>query len=1024
MIDVKGLFTEGQLVGLVTDARGRILATSPGAESAVGSTLKDLVGLDLPDHGELPALGRLFGQGGTAESRMHVVVLLQAGPGRILALYAADYALRDPLRGDRGWSSVGQDRGGSPAQAHAAQATLSTVLDSFGAVSWSIDPSGTVVSWSKACEDYFGIPASEAEGTLAGSRLFASGEHLERALRAADASGSFTGEATLLAAGGAARPNQITLRRIKSPRDEPLGYTLVAVDVGERKRTEEFQRALFDEGTSAILVLEGESRRVVAANARAAALLGTTLDDLLGAPALSLVPDALPALDEGEARGEAAATGIDCRRGDGTRFPAHLSVRKVQLEGRDHLLTVIRDTSAEVGALEAAGERVRELERRLEALAAEGAQREAALREELAGRHELLREREGALAAAERRLEEEARARAAAEEKLRADRERSHRLQARLIALLRGGALEGTDLQTVLQGLTEAAAELLEARAAAVRLFSADRVLLQGLDEFDRESGAHSPGVTIPASSCPAFCRALSLAEVVAAEDAALDPRTVELVTSRTIPGGLAMLHAPIHRRGVVAGALSLERLGPTRPWEEDERLAALALADLASLALVRLDRERGELLKDVEHAATRILADSASPAEAGQRIIQAVCERLGWHAGALWAVDRPAGVLRCAGFWPAASFPEFRKNALRLELASGQGLAGRVWASSRPAWIPDVLKDENFPLAPFAAREGLHGALGVAVASGVQVHGVLTLYHREIREEEEDLLRVLAGVGGQVGHFADRRKAEDEIRRAAEEARGAYKELIRKQERIVRSEKLSSLSTLASGVAEEVGGPLESVHQALQRMEPALIEAGKKAEEAAGRKGRTIRTEIQSLLKLIRGAGRAAEEGRGVLKDFQNFVPDPRTAEPADLNGCLEEALAALRQKLARPGLRVVKDLKPLPQVRCTRSQIVQAFQHLLSNAAEAIEKRGAVTVRSQRDGDHVVVEVADTGRGMEPEVQKKIFEPFFTTKPGAKGLGLALAATIVHSHGGRITARSRPGQGSTFRVELPIQA
>jgi len=96
----------------------------------------------------------------------------------------------------------------------------------------------------------------------------------------------------------------------------------------------------------------------------------------------------------------------------------------------------------------------------------------------------------------------------------------------------------------------------------------------------------------------------------------------------------------------------------------------------------------------------------------------------------------------------------------------------------------------------------------------------------------------------------------------------------------------------------------------------------------------------------------------------------------------------------------------------------------NLLVNAAQAIEQKGTITLRSGVDGETAWVEIADTGNGMSPEVQKRIFEPFFTTKPVGKGtgLGLSMSYDIVRKHGGKISVSSTPGKGSTFQVRLPI--
>lgn len=105
-------------------------------------------------------------------------------------------------------------------------------------------------------------------------------------------------------------------------------------------------------------------------------------------------------------------------------------------------------------------------------------------------------------------------------------------------------------------------------------------------------------------------------------------------------------------------------------------------------------------------------LAESTTLVEAAPRMLEAICEALGWEYGAFWRVDRAANLLRCLATWhpPSLQFDEFTTVSRQTAFDSGIGLPGRVWASRRPAWIPDVVHDANFPRAPFAARVGLHG--------------------------------------------------------------------------------------------------------------------------------------------------------------------------------------------------------------------------------------------------------------------------------------------------------------------------
>lgn len=120
-----------------------------------------------------------------------------------------------------------------------------------------------------------------------------------------------------------------------------------------------------------------------------------------------------------------------------------------------------------------------------------------------------------------------------------------------------------------------------------------------------------------------------------------------------------------------------------------------------------------------------------------------------------------------------------------------------------------------------------------------------------------------------------------------------------------------------------------------------------------------------------------------------------------------------------------VVKEYGELPEVECLLPQLNQVFMNLLVNSAHAIEERGTITIRTGQQGEEVWVEIADTGKGIAPEHQKKIFDPFFTTKPIGKGtgLGLLLAYGIIQKHHGRIEMQSEVGKGTVFRVWLPIR-
>ena len=166
------------------------------------------------------------------------------------------------------------------------------------------------------------------------------------------------------------------------------------------------------------------------------------------------------------------------------------------------------------------------------------------------------------------------------------------------------------------------------------------------------------------------------------------------------------------------------------------------------------------------QYATARALAESASLLEAAPKVLQAICETLGWEHGALWRVDPAARVLRCVETWhpPSVSFPDFEAASRKAAFPPGMGLPGRVWETHKPTWLPDVVHDPNFPRASIAAREGLHGALGFPIVFGHEVLGVLEFFSREIRQPDDPLLEMLATIGSQIGQFSERQRAEAEM--------------------------------------------------------------------------------------------------------------------------------------------------------------------------------------------------------------------------------------------------------------------
>jgi PAS domain S-box-containing protein len=177
--------------------------------------------------------------------------------------------------------------------------------------------------------------------------------------------------------------------------------------------------------------------------------------------------------------------------------------------------------------------------------------------------------------------------------------------------------------------------------------------------------------------------------------------------------------------------------------------------------------------LPRTEQAVARSLAETADPRDALARALRVIGESLGWRLGAVWepAPER-AEVLCCVETWHAAGaeVEDFEAASRATVLVAGEGLPGRVWGSGEPAWVSDVLTDDNFPRAAAARRAGLHAAFGFPVRSARGVLGVIEFFTGEPRRLDPELLATMSTLGDQIGQAVERRRDAEALN--AKEAR------------------------------------------------------------------------------------------------------------------------------------------------------------------------------------------------------------------------------------------------------------
>ncbi len=305
-------------------------------------------------------------------------------------------------------------------------------------------------------------------------------------------------------------------------------------------------------------------------------------------------------------------------------------------------------------------------------------------------------------------------------------------------------------------------------------------------------------------------------------------------------------------------------------------------------------------------------------------------------------------------------------------------------------------------------------------------------------------LLGVLCVSSQNDRHLFSRDAVDIGLLLAGEAARALEREDEVEQQRdieqaVMRRDKLVTIGELASGVAHEINNPLAYVNSNLNSLEE-YVQDMRKVLDALGTKDDSNRLAaadkaaaevdlafvLDDLPNCIKETRNGIDRVLKIVNDLKGFARDDmESREYANVNQILDGAVNILWNQIKYKA-KVSKDYGKLPQIRCFPSQLGQVFLNLLYNATQSIEREGRVDLRTMVSGDQIVIEVGDNGCGMDSATQRRIFEPFFTTKPRGvgTGLGLSIGYKIVKRHGGQIAVTSQIGQGTTFRVSLPLVA
>ena len=420
-------------------------------------------------------------------------------------------------------------------------------------------------------------------------------------------------------------------------------------------------------------------------------------------------------------------------------------------------------------------------------------------------------------------------------------------------------------------------------------------------------------------------------------------------------------------------------------------------------------ERRRTEHRLALQYAITRIVSRSIDFVEGTHEILETVCEGLGWQVGVLWSVDHQEEVLHCVDVWhsPILDASGFESTCLSTNFVKGNGLPGRIWETGKPAWIPNLKKDPNFPRAALAERSGLRAGFGFPILLGEEVIGVIEFFSQEVRQPDSELLEMIGSVGRQIGQFQERKRAEEKLAHL----------LVRERAARADAEKANRLKDeFLATLSHELRTPLNAVI-GWSRM----LKSGRLDQESATHAIDVIERNAWAQKQIIEDI---LDVSRVITGKLQLHLG------PVDLVPVMNAALDAVRPAFDAKEITIETNYQEgLKVIAGDADRLQQVVWNLLSNASKFTPHGGEVGISVTQDGKYAKIQISVTGPGIAPDFLPHVFERFrqadgsTTRTHGGLGLGLAIVRHLVELHGGVIEAENGTVRsGAVFTVKLPL--
>lgn len=486
--------------------------------------------------------------------------------------------------------------------------------------------------------------------------------------------------------------------------------------------------------------------------------------------------------------------------------------------------------------------------------------------------------------------------------------------------------------------------------------------------------------------------------EVICVSDAPNDPRFLDQAVPLKFR---SLIVAPIKSNERCVGTISVQSIQPNAFTAEESRLLG-ALGTQAAIAIENADllETTQQDLKEIDalYHLSQNLAASLDPDQLMRDAVDLLWKYFGYYHVQIYQPDHEMG-----GFISryAAGAIGNQLSGQQFHLPAGIGIVGHVAETGDPFVTNDVEEIIFFsrnPLLPDTQSE-----LAIPLKLDNQVVGVLDIQQTPPGRLTLRDIQLTTTVADQLAVALQKANLYTDLQASLRQEKAIRSQLI-------QSERLAVVGRLLASVSHELGNPLQALQNAL-----FLVKEEKGISDQGQQDLQIVLEETERMTAIIERLRSAYRPTR--VEDFQDV----------NVNAIVEDVRALTATLMRHKGIRIEFQSDPrLPSVPGIRDQIRQVILNLFMNAAEAMEEGGCLTVQTQKlDGqDKILLSVADTGSGIDPQILPHIFEPFVTDKETGTGLGLAITYDIIRQHKGDIQAENNLMTGATFKVWLPIAA